>query len=181
MRRYNTFGFTLLEVMVAIAIVAIVLAIGVPSFADAMRRSRVANATNELNGALALARSEAIKRGMRVTVCPAADQARTACADSTDWSGGLIIFGDELGDVGTVNTGTPGDVILQSVAGSTATRIGLTANRNFLSYRPSGAAEFSAGETLIVDVIPLGCTGEQRRTITVSATGRSQLKKVACP
>jgi len=63
-------GFSLVELMVTIAVLAILLAIGIPSFASLIASNRLTSATNELVAALQTARTEAIRRNVRVTVCP---------------------------------------------------------------------------------------------------------------
>ena len=55
MQRKGAGGFSLIELMVAIAIVAILLAVAFPNFEDSMRRNRLATTTNELLGSVALA------------------------------------------------------------------------------------------------------------------------------
>ncbi len=66
-------GFTLLEVMITIAILAIALGIGVPSFIDFMRNSRLSGTANDLLADLNFARSESIKRHVPVTLCASSD------------------------------------------------------------------------------------------------------------
>lgn len=61
-------GFTLLELLVAIAVLAIVAAIAVPSFAEIVRQNRATNLANSMVSALSLARSEAVKRGAQASV-----------------------------------------------------------------------------------------------------------------
>jgi type IV fimbrial biogenesis protein FimT len=61
-------GFTLVELIVALAIVAIVLTLGVPGFNDLIRNNRMTAQVNQVVSALALARSEAVKRGASVDV-----------------------------------------------------------------------------------------------------------------
>lgn len=61
-------GFTLIEMMVTVAILAIILGIGVPSFQTLIERNRVSSAGNKLFTALTTARSEAIRRGQNVTI-----------------------------------------------------------------------------------------------------------------
>ncbi|MDR1887811.1 MAG: GspH/FimT family pseudopilin [Zoogloeaceae bacterium] len=63
--RYSR-GFTLIELMVAVALVAILLSLAVPSFRDTILKNRVSAATSDLVAALDMARSEAIKRGVEV-------------------------------------------------------------------------------------------------------------------
>lgn len=66
-------GFTLIELMVTIAVLAIVLAIAVPSFQGITNRNRLSAITNELVAAIQLTRAEAIRRNTRVTMCPTTD------------------------------------------------------------------------------------------------------------
>ena len=66
-------GFSLLETLMAIAIVAILLALGVPSFKYVTQSNRSTSEINSLLGSLQLARAEAIKEGQRVSVCPSVD------------------------------------------------------------------------------------------------------------
>lgn len=66
-------GFTLLELMVTITIVAVLLAIGVPGLRDTIQRNRVSSASNDLLAALAYARTTAIDRGQLVSMCPSPD------------------------------------------------------------------------------------------------------------
>ncbi len=91
-------GFTLVELMVTLVVLAIVLSIGVPSFTGMTNRNKLTSASNELVAGLQLARSEAVRRNMRVAVCPSTDGA--TCAGE-DWSQ-LVVFADADadGDVG---------------------------------------------------------------------------------
>lgn len=73
-------GFTLIELMVTILIVAVLVAIGVPSFRNAIQRNRVATANNDLLAGLAYARTTAIYGGQLVSMCPSTDG--LSCASS---------------------------------------------------------------------------------------------------
>jgi type IV fimbrial biogenesis protein FimT len=83
-------GFTLVELMVVIMIAAILMAIGVPSYRYVTNSNRLAAEVNGLLGDLQFARSEAIKEGGTVTVCPA-DQNQTQCVTTTAWDRGWIV------------------------------------------------------------------------------------------
>jgi type IV fimbrial biogenesis protein FimT len=85
-------GFTLVELLVALAIAAVLLTLGVPSFRSTIASSRLTSSTSDLVGSLAQARSEAIRRGVRVTVCISNDGA--TCATSGNWDRGWISFVD---------------------------------------------------------------------------------------
>ncbi len=65
----NYTGFTLIELIITVAIAAIVMAIGIPSFRETIRENRLTTYNNQFITALNLARSEAIKRGSITTLC----------------------------------------------------------------------------------------------------------------
>lgn len=85
-------GVTLIELMVTLAVLAILLAIAAPSFESTIASNRLATTTNNLIGTLSQARMEAIRRGARVTVCISADGA--SCAAGGGWNQGWISFTD---------------------------------------------------------------------------------------
>ncbi len=93
-------GFTLVELMITVAVLAVLAAIAFPSFEGVMRSNRLATATNEAIASLTLARSEAIRSARPASVCGSTDGA--ACAD--DWSGGWLVWDDTNGD-GTIDDG----------------------------------------------------------------------------
>jgi type IV fimbrial biogenesis protein FimT len=77
-------GFTLLELMIAIAVAGVLMALAVPSGTDIIRNNRLTTYTNELVTALNLARSEAVKRGQQVVVRKT----------GTNWENGWQVFVD---------------------------------------------------------------------------------------
>src|SRR5690554_4410377 len=100
-------GFTLIELMVTVAVVAIVVAIGLPSFQGSLRSNRVATASNELVASIALARSEALRSPGGAAICGTTDG--TTC--SAAWDVGWMVWTDMDGN-GAVGTG---DRILRHV------------------------------------------------------------------
>ena len=165
-------GFTILELLVAIAVLAILVGIGVPSFIDVVRNNRIAAASANFVAALTLARDEALKRGTRVSMCPAEDQ--DSCADTTDWSSGWIVFADDFGDAGVVDEA---DTILQiwAAPGSEVTVLAEdAATFSFTSRaRALRAQEFTVSKE--------GCIGNQQRVVEVSIAGRIGLTRQDCP
>lgn len=94
-------GFTMVELVVVISIVAILMAIGAPSYRYVTTANRVAGEVNRLVGDLQFARAEAIKQGVTVTVCASTDG--TSCSGSATWTNGWIVFSDAAGTVATVD------------------------------------------------------------------------------
>jgi len=80
-------GFTLLELLVTIAIAGVLLGIGLPSFGNMMAESRISAQYNSFVGSLYQARSEAIKGGADITVCPRSAIEATSCGGAYRNSG----------------------------------------------------------------------------------------------
>lgn len=86
----NTRGFTLIELMIAIAIMAIMASVAIPAYQTMVQNNRIVTTTNGLLGALQLARSEAVKQRRTITICPSSDMA--TCDAGEPWHGGLIVL-----------------------------------------------------------------------------------------
>jgi type IV fimbrial biogenesis protein FimT len=92
-------GFTLIELMTAITIAALLLAVGIPSFATVMENSRLRSAAFELVSDLALARTEAVRRSRAVSVCTTTNG---STCENSGWASARIVFTDG-GAVGQVD------------------------------------------------------------------------------
>src|ERR1700722_13509659 len=84
-------GFTMIELMMTIAIATIVMTLAIPSFRYVTNANRIASEINGLLGDMQFARAEAIKEGQGVTVCVSTDHA-TCAANDTDWQHGWIVI-----------------------------------------------------------------------------------------
>jgi type IV fimbrial biogenesis protein FimT len=85
-------GFTLTEMIVVTAIVAILLGIAIPSYKYLTTSYRMSAEVNNLLGDLQFARGEALKEGNGVTACVSADGA--TCTGGGNWAPGWIVFSD---------------------------------------------------------------------------------------
>ena len=170
-------GVTLVELLVTLAIGAILLAIAVPGYAFLVSSSRLTTVTNNLVTAIHLTRSEAIKRGTRVTICktgnPMADP--PACDAAAEWHQGWLVFVD-AGERGVINAG---DTVLR-VQGPASEGATIQPNynyRHFISYRPTGTSQGSSG--LSIGTISI-CVSGSRRDIVINITGRPRLESNTC-
>lgn len=160
-------AFSLIELMVTLAVLAISLMIAVPSFIGITRSNRTTTETNALVGALNFARSEATKRGTTVSICTSNDGA--TCATGIGWAKGWIVFVDN-NTMGQVDTGdsilrvygaiSPGNTISPSAALA-----------NFITY---GASGFSSGQGQFM--LCNGSGTSSARAINVTRTGRIYLQ-----
>lgn len=167
MSRRQIAGFTLLELMVTIAIAAILLSIALPSFQSVMRSNRVATATNELLASLSLARSEAIRNTRGAGICASADGA--ACG--SDWNAGWLVWSDTDGD-GALDTG---ETVVRYTQGKASTT--LTGTASTLAFDQRGR---NRGVERTVGITPSDVTTPVR-CITVSVTGQTRVTQTACP
>ena len=169
-------GFTLIELMVTIAIAGIVLSLAVPSMTTMIKNNRLQSAASSFVGDLQFARSEAIKRGQNVTVCPSADG--STCLGANTWHKGWMVFSD-LGTVGTFDATK--DVSLRvraplingdtavggtGVAGTTA-----PAN-NWISFNREGFASGGGAGTEMVKFNAADAAVKSKRCVSVDLTGR---------
>lgn len=166
-------GFTLVELLVVLAVAAILLAIAIPGYAFLANASKLAAATNDLMTAVQLARSEAIKRGVRVTVCKSGGSA-TACDAAADWQAGWLVFVDG-GAAGVVDAG---DTVLwvRDSALSDVTIVSTNYSR-YISYLSNGGSKGS--NNLANGRIEI-CVQGNRRDIVVNRVGRPKLENHTC-
>jgi len=149
-------GFTMIELMVVVTIVAVLTALATPSFKDFVLGQRVKNASFDLAGNLLLARSEAIKRNTNVTLAPK--------DTSVGWVGGWNV---------TFVTGTVTSTLAEQVAYSGLTLTGPASPASVIyqgtSGRPgAGKASFQLSG------------GSTTRCVTVDLSGMTSTKAGAC-
>ena len=109
-------GFTLLELMIVMAIVGVALGIGLPTLSVYFQSSRMTNNSNAMVAAFQIAKSEAIKRQGPVTVCRSANQASCDLNDDNTWEDGFIVFLDV--DADRVVDAGDGDILLRINVGA---------------------------------------------------------------
>ncbi len=95
----KTKGFTLLELMVTLSILAIMMALAFPSFSSLLIKQKIKSKRDELMSAFQYARTEAVTQNRSVSICASPNpwDSSPTCSKSTDWSTGWIVFYDSSG------------------------------------------------------------------------------------
>ncbi len=166
-------GFTLAELIITIAIAGILAGIAIPSFTSIITSNRLTAYANDLVTALNVARSEAIKRGLSVTVRQVDDQSSTDKGAGANWEDGWDMFTDANSD----GSFSAGDELLKTYS-SLASSYTLRSNNfsNFIRFTPSGQSNTN-GSFIICDDsdgngIPEANTS---KLIAVNAIGRVRM------
>lgn len=161
-------GFTLIELMVTIAVAAVLLTVAVPNFVMFLQNNRQVAQANELSGMLNFARSEAVKRGSVVRVCSRLND--TTCAGGLIWDAGYLVFLDPD------NNGIP-DVPLDVIRirapmeGNNTMRAGRAA----IAFQTNG---FSAGSNTTFRICDTRGTANGR-AVVINNQGRTRASTVA--
>jgi type IV fimbrial biogenesis protein FimT len=182
-------GFTLIELMFTVVVLAVLLGIGVPNFRDFVRNSRMTAAANDLLADLNLARSEAVKRRVPVTLCKSTDGASCSAASDTTPFRRWIVFVDDANPaaVSTTNDGNgaveTGEIVLKDSTISAAIPTAANIGRRII-YLPSGfpAAD---GTDRLSRVLYCDSRGSAvsaggvtaARGVAISATGRGVVSR----
>lgn len=166
-------GFTLIELVVAIAVLAIMLAIGLPSFQGSLRSNRVATSTNDMLAALSLARTEAIRNTRGSAVCGSADG--VAC--DGDWSQGWLVFSD-MDRNGALNAG---EVVLRYTSVDQQLAVG-GPDADVLRFDARGRLHSDVGGQQSLSIASDPCpAGEMLvRAFTVTPTGQVRTDREPC-
>lgn len=157
-------GFTLLELLIAIAVAAILLAVAVPSYQSLVQRNSLTANVNDLVGDLNYARSEAVTRGQDVYICSSNDQ--SSCNAGTDWSKGWVIYAAT--DPSATNP-APNDDSRLRVRGQTAKNFSLSGGVSSLNFTANGFAASLTTFTATADDVA------RATKMTVSASGRVKI------
>lgn len=171
-------GFTLVELVVAMAVAAILVTIAVPNLRVFVQNSRIGTQTNDLISDISLARSEAIKSGATATVC--SSTAGLACDGGGNWTNGRLVWTDTNGN-GVLDAGEMRR-FREQAAGANTLNVDVAA-ADPLTFSNRGAPTgVLAGLTITFRVCDVrGAT--YGRTIVVNPLGQTRASgpPVACP
>lgn len=178
-------GFTLIELMVTLAVLGIVIGVAIPSFTRQVLNNRSLTLGSDLVTAFNFAREEAVKRGSRVSICPSTDG--LTCLSGTNWARGWMVFADgALTDGAAVIIATPlrhwNDLDPNAVITATrqvdGTAIGFARFTGVGMLARTNATDASAR---LFTLHIKGCNGAARSSITLGLAGMINSTRVACP
>ena len=166
-------GFTLIELIVTLAVAAIVLSVGIPSFRGVIMDNRLVSQSNQFVTSVKMARSAAVRYQRPATVCSSAnfDAAVPTCSANNDWSNGWIVWVDKDRDALT----DANEII--SVFGpiNNASTLSSTTASSF-TYDARGFAMTGGGDLTLCD----SRTSEMGRLIKVNSVGRTNVSRQGC-
>jgi type IV fimbrial biogenesis protein FimT len=166
-------GFTLMELMVTLSIAGIMLSIAIPNFTSTIKGSRITTQVNEFVTSMNFIRSEAVKRGVRVSMCKSSDGA--TCVTTGDWAQGWIVFTNQNDDANY--DGAPETIL--KIQGATQSQIAVVGNSlivNIISYKASGEIVGSGTVTFCDDrVAEVG-----KKIVLSNTTGRPRIDTYTC-
>ena len=165
-------GFTLIELVVAMAVMAILTGIALPSMGGLVEHQRTSAAISSLTTHMHLARMTALSRNRRAVLCPSIDG--STCLAGTDWSPGWMLFVDDDGN----RKPDAGDDILRADLDPTSRhlRVISTSGRQQLRYQPDGS---SAGSNLTLSIC--NAAGQLLGRVIVNNMGRPRSERPKAP
>ena len=180
-------GFTLMELMVVLAIAASVLVIGAPSFNTFRLNNRLTNAANDALAAITKARTEAIKRQGPVSMCASAapNAATPACTDGA--TAGFIVFNDPNNNCLRESTEDMLSSAVYEVSFSNTNPLRIKSNGNCISFAATGFRQDIASRTTLSHLVfcdnrgvalQVGTTQSAGRGISLARTGRARISRI---
>jgi type IV fimbrial biogenesis protein FimT len=182
--KQNILGYTLMELLITIAIMVIVMAIGVPSFDAIVKNNRLESQTYDISTAFSVARMEAIDKGVTMSLCSSTDQATCRSdGDKNNWADGWILFRDinANGVVDTPNCANDAnDCVIKVWPALTGASV-LTGSSNFVVYAIDGRLNSAVMSLTLTADVAANCGSNQKRTFTLSVTGKLNTTESDCP
>jgi type IV fimbrial biogenesis protein FimT len=164
-------AYTLIELVVALAIVALLVLLAAPSFRDWLGAYELASHAKHIAETMTRARTEAVRRGHRVNLCASA--VRGQCAGGVAWHAGFLVYVDANRD-GRVD---PDEPVLE-IGGPAPRGVTVTANRplaDYVSYTSTGQARMLNG-ALQMGTFTVCRSGQRALHVVLASSGRVRVE-----
>jgi type IV fimbrial biogenesis protein FimT len=149
-------GFTLIELMIVLVIVAALLVLALPSFSVVSLRTKLKSYANEVVASAYLARGEAIKRNAPMTLCVSSDG--STCAGSGDWDQGWVVM-------------DPNSIVIKHYQAPSA-GIKIFASEHTMTFQPSGITTTPTTMTICQQT---PSEGIEERQVRIATTARPRV------
>lgn len=166
-------GFSIVELMVVIAIVGIMVARGIPAMADSIAESRVNNIIFTISRDLLYARNQAINLQSNVTMCPFQENARGDLSCGADWNDGYLVFIDDNGN-GDFDADRDIEIAIRNDLIETGTLF-VSGAIQTVSYQPDGGLVNEPADTISFEYCPnVQNPDDFSRAVFIGISGRSR-------
>lgn len=172
-------GFTLIELLITMVVLAIVVAIAIPSFVSVMKNNRSIVLAEEFTGALQFARAEAVKRSRMVSICASDDG--SSC--SGNWSDGfIVVIDDAASDAAAAVVITDAADVLRvwDNIGADAVITPTPNNMSFLRYTSTGRLSQIGTPPYSFNTSVKDCNGGAK-SLSISLAGSLSVMNADCP
>jgi len=187
-------GFTLLELMLAITVAAVILGLGAPNMAEFIRNNRMTSAANDVLAALHMARTEAVKRRAWTVMCMSANPNATTPTCTAAGRGWIVFVDDADPAASDANDGNlvvdAGETIMlrhETAPDSITLTTAPNGNRGYIAFAASGFSRAVAAGTPLTSIrmcdsrgnsAIYGADNSAARAVTISQTGRPQVTRL---
>jgi type IV fimbrial biogenesis protein FimT len=170
-------GFTLLEMLVVLVLLGVLLAIAAPSLKGLRQKHQMQSLAEQLQASLLLARSEALRRQQRVTLCVRQPEAasRADCAMAGHWTQGWVVFVD--GNDNAQREETESILQVQNALPAFLTLQGNTTVNRYVSYGLEGRSQSTTGAFQAGTLTLCGVGQAHVWRVVINAVGKPRLEK----
>ena len=173
-------GFTLIELLIVIAIIAAIMAVGVPGLTNMSESGQMRARVEKLKSALELARSEAVSRRVDVAICASVDGVNCRNNNKKNWESGWIMWTDADAD-GAIDVGTgacdDGEDCILSVEQVGSGQLTILSDEDLVQFKSDGSPEEALSLRVCSAIAEKDNDEHRSRELEIRATGAVSIKR----